>query len=201
MSELWKQIDGADDYYEVSNYGRVRIRSHIDKNGNLIDSKLIAPTDNGSGYLQYRIMYRGKRKHKYAHRLVAEAFIENPLNLEEVDHIDDVRSNNRVDNLQWISRQDNMRKMSEKMRRNMRIKPKCSCGREKSDPRSKMCLECRNKMRRSRIPNRDDLISTLVNNKVNLSATGRYYSVTDNAIRKWCKIYHIDIDEIRGLVA
>lgn len=51
------------------------------------------------------------RTTRRVHRLVAEAFIPNPLNLPEVDHIDDVRTNNDVSNLQWITRQDNIKKI------------------------------------------------------------------------------------------
>lgn len=50
---------------------------------------------------------KGVTKHYYVHRLVAQAFLENPYNLPEVNHKDFNKSNNRVDNLEWVTRQDN----------------------------------------------------------------------------------------------
>lgn len=68
------------------------------------------------GYLQVGLCVNGERRWKKVSRLVAEAFIPNPNNLPEVDHIDSDRSNNSVSNLQWISKQDNLSK-----RRNIKL--------------------------------------------------------------------------------
>ena len=201
MEEVWKQISGADKYYEVSNYGRARVKEHKDKNENIIQEKILAPIKTNLGYVQYGIMFSGERKRKYAHRLVAEAFIPNPLNLAEVDHIDDIRDHNNAENLQWITRQDNIRKMADKKLEASKHKRMCSCGKEKSDTKALICFECRKRIRRANIPNKDELINVLSDNRVNLSAVGRIYSVSDNAVRKWCKLYQIDICELKGLVA
>lgn len=197
MEEIWRQIIGADAHYEISNLGRARIREHNDENGGVVKCKLITPYMNSSGYLQYKIKYGGVRKKKYAHRLVAEMFIENPYNLAEVDHIDDDKINNCVDNLQWITRQDNMRKMFKTRCRTGQTKYYCSCGREKSKE-SRTCAECSIKISRSFIPDKDNLLESVIDYNANLSAIGRKYYVSGNTIKKWCKMYSIDVNKIRS---
>jgi hypothetical protein len=95
--EEWRQI--ADfPYYEVSNQGRVR-------RGDRILSQSLA----GKVRQYYQITLSiPKRVHKYTHRLVAEAFVPNPDNLPDIDHIDRNRENNVVSNLKWSSKSDNM---------------------------------------------------------------------------------------------
>lgn len=61
-----------------------------------------------NGYLSVSLRKDGKQKRFYVHRLVAEAFIENPMNLREVNHIDENKSNNNVSNLEWCSHSYNM---------------------------------------------------------------------------------------------
>lgn len=78
------------------------------------DGVLLKPADNGAGYLSVLVGYKqNKNGHKtgirkYVHRLVAEAFIENPDNLPQVNHKDFDKSNNCVANLEWISKADNI---------------------------------------------------------------------------------------------
>ena len=83
--ETWKPIEGYDGDYEVSNLGRIRSL----KNGN---PKLRALTTNPTtGYIQVALRRNGVSYNHYVHRLVAQAFIPNPNNLEFVDHIDNDR--------------------------------------------------------------------------------------------------------------
>jgi TATA-binding protein-associated factor Taf7 len=68
----------------------------------------LCPVLNHKGYLTVKIFYeKGKYKTKFVHRLVAEAFIENPNNLETVNHKNGVKTDNTKDNLEWMSRLDN----------------------------------------------------------------------------------------------
>lgn len=71
--------------------------------------KFLSPIDN-HGYKMVILSSDGEIKAKYIHRLVAEAYIPNPDNLPEVDHINNCRGDNRVNNLQWLTREDNMKK-------------------------------------------------------------------------------------------
>lgn len=105
MEEVWKNVyhEGVYVGKQVSNTGKVRA-----DNG-----RMMLLQDNGAGYKFYVIRnYRDGDKYRtvreYAHRLVATYFIENPLNLPQVNHKDCNKSNNNVDNLEWTSRKDNI---------------------------------------------------------------------------------------------
>ncbi len=94
--EKWKFIN---DKYEISTNGRLR-------NGAFILKGKVGK----NGYLSYSMsMGNYKRKHEMAHRLVAKAFIENTENKPEVNHIDCDRLNNSVQNLEWVTRGENIR--------------------------------------------------------------------------------------------
>jgi len=74
-----------------------------DKYGKLLEKK----PKNNKGYFEVDLYNNGKRKAFKVHRLVAEAFIPNPLNLPQVNHINEVKNDNRVENLEWCSAQQN----------------------------------------------------------------------------------------------
>ena len=112
MQEEWKDINGYEGYYQVSNLGRVKSleRVVICKNGSnkKIKEHLMSGSDNGNGYLSVMLCRNGKQKRFYIHRLVALAFIPNPNNLPEINHINEFRKDdNSVSNLEWISYLDN----------------------------------------------------------------------------------------------
>ena len=95
MKEEWKVLDFSPEY-QVSNTGRIK------KNG-----KLKYPSAN-NGYLRIGILINGKYKTFGVHRLVAEAFIPNPENKPEVNHIDCNKYNNNVSNLEWTTKRENI---------------------------------------------------------------------------------------------
>lgn len=102
MIEIWKPVVGYEGLYEVSNLGRVKSLNYrrTGKEGILSQGKC------KNGYSIVGLYKNEKRKPYYVHRLVAEAFIPNPENLPEVNHIiDDFehRSDNRVENLEWCT--------------------------------------------------------------------------------------------------
>lgn len=72
--------------------------------------KILKPRHNNSGYLTVNLSKDGKALNKTVHRLVAKAFIPNPEGLPEIDHINGDKTNNMVENLQWISHVENNRK-------------------------------------------------------------------------------------------
>lgn len=106
--EIWKDIKGYEGLYQVSNLGRVK--SFPRKGTHVKVEHILVPSKNHKGYLSVNLRKEGKANFFSIHRLVAQTFISNPNNLAQVDHIDDNKENNNVDNLQWISNEDNMKK-------------------------------------------------------------------------------------------
>lgn len=98
--ETWRSIAGYEGLYEVSNLGRVRSL----KFGK---TKILKPGSAGKGYLFVNLYRDGIRKTALVHRLVAEVFIPNTLNLKTVNHIDEDKTNNDVLNLEWMTSKDN----------------------------------------------------------------------------------------------
>ena len=95
--EIWKSIAPK---YEVSTLGNVRSW----KSG---APKILNSLPNNHGYLYVQLYINGKHEKHLVHRLVAQAFIPNPLNKREVNHIDGCKFNNRVENLEWSTRSEN----------------------------------------------------------------------------------------------
>lgn len=106
MFEEWKEVFGFDILFEVSNTGRLRTKHH-GKQGYKKEYRYITPIDNGKGYLRVNLKLNHKQKTVYIHKLVAEAFVDNPYNLSEVNHIDEDKTNNNADNLEWCTHEYN----------------------------------------------------------------------------------------------
>lgn len=96
MIEKWKDVDGYEGLYKISNFGRVKGKHRIK-----------SQQDNGKGYLTVHLNKNGKSRWHLVHRLVAKAFIENPENKPTVNHIDGNRKNNNVNNLEWATYSEN----------------------------------------------------------------------------------------------
>lgn len=111
--EIWKDINGYENLYQVSNLGRVKSLNRVVNcahNGKRITrGKIMAPLKREQcGYLLVNLCKNGKPKTYYIHRLVAQAFIPNPVNLPQVNHKDENKGNNCVDNLEWCSAKYNI---------------------------------------------------------------------------------------------
>ena len=111
MSRIWKPIKGYEGLYEVSNDGHVRSVSrkvHY-KNGALRfwEGQEITPHADKDGYMKVGLSRNGSQTSKSVHRLVAMAFIENPNHLPLINHKDENKANNNVDNLEWCTNQYN----------------------------------------------------------------------------------------------
>ena len=96
--EEFKEIQDFPNY-QISNYGNV-----FSKNRN----KILSPCDDSHGYLMVHLWKNNRQYVKKIHRLVAETFLENPNNFQDVNHKDENKKNNNISNLEWISRKDNL---------------------------------------------------------------------------------------------
>lgn len=111
MEEVWKAVPGWEGLYEVSSLGRVRslpryARRRAGRNNNatyLYEGKELLPAITAKGYLSVRLYYDGRQKDYPIHRLVASAFIPNPNNYPQVNHKNEVKTDNSVDNLEWCT--------------------------------------------------------------------------------------------------
>jgi hypothetical protein len=115
-NEKWLPVVGYEKYYHVSNYGRVKKLAYVNRFGIRKEDEVINCTARVNGYLCVSIINRNAKpvyfkRQKYTnysvHRLVASAFIPNPENKPEVNHKDGNRKNNHVDNLEWVTGEEN----------------------------------------------------------------------------------------------
>lgn len=100
--EIWKDIKGFEGIYQISNKGRLK-SFKSDSAGRILSIK-----NSKGGYLSVVLCYKGKRKSVKIHRLVAEAFVPNPHNKPEVNHIDGNKQNPCAENLEWVDRRENV---------------------------------------------------------------------------------------------
>lgn len=110
--EFWKDIEDYQGSYQVSNSGRVKSLDRYIKSGKgkrLKKGQILKGCVTNRGYVNQRLWKDNKLKNVLEHRLVAQAFIPNPDNLPEVNHIDGNKTNNHVDNLEWVTSSKNQK--------------------------------------------------------------------------------------------
>ena len=102
MEEIWKDIQGYEELYQISNYGRIKSLKYNKDN-------ILKPYMTSTGYYKIDLRKNNTRKIKPIHKLVAQHFIDNPENKPEVNHKDGNKLNNRVENLEWVTRSENIK--------------------------------------------------------------------------------------------
>ena len=114
QNEVWKDIDGFDSKYSISNLGRVRINYRVIKNQfgyreiRKVE-KYMKPCLDKRGYYTVNLRSEGKNLHTWLHRLIAKAFILNPKDLPEINHKNGITGDYRIENLEWIDRKGNIK--------------------------------------------------------------------------------------------
>lgn len=108
MKEVWKDIPGFENLYQVSNFGNVKVldricNSAIKNNNKVLRKGKILKQYNKRGYLQVSLSKNNKRYYFSVHRLVAMTFIPNPNNLPQINHKDENTLNNCIENLEWCT--------------------------------------------------------------------------------------------------
>ena len=101
LCEIWRDVDGFAGMYQVSNMGGVKslVRGQ----------RILEPSTQSEGYKSVTLYKNGIRTQQLVHRLVASAFLPNPENKDMVNHKNGVRSDNRIENLEWNTRSENER--------------------------------------------------------------------------------------------
>lgn len=117
MNEEWRDIAISNGGYQISNLGRVRSVCRVALNcSRHVHERILKTRVNKSGYEYVCIQVNGKRKAVKIHREVAKAFLDNPNGYEEVNHKDEVKTNNNVNNLEWCTRKYNANYGTTKLR-------------------------------------------------------------------------------------
>lgn len=123
-NELWKDIDGFENYYQISSFGRIKSKERDIVCGKAkFKSKerylksWECKTHNNDSYLYITLCVNGKHYKKSIHRLVATAFIPNNNNMPEVNHKDGNKHNNKVENLEWVTEKQNQQHSWEVLKR------------------------------------------------------------------------------------
>lgn len=111
--EIWKDINGYEGLYQVSNLGRVKsveryIKHNIYNTNKVIKERTLKPINNGTGYQMVNLSKNNQKQQQLIHRLVASAFIPNPNNLPQVNHINENKTDNRIENLEWCDAKYNI---------------------------------------------------------------------------------------------
>ena len=158
MNEIWKSVPNYDGIYEVSNFGNIRNVSVMGAYRNLV---LVRDKD---GYAIVTLCKNNKQSSKRVHRLVALAFIENPLNKPQVNHKDEDRWNNCVWNLEWVTSRENNNYGS----RNIRL------AKSKLNTNCKAILQC-------------DLNGNPIKKWVSISEVERQLGFDHSALLRCCK--------------
>ena len=113
MKEIWKDIKGYEGLYQVSNLGRVK---------RVATNRILKQAKHHGGYMLVRLSKNGKPHTCTVHRLAAQAFIPNPENKPQVNHIDEDKTNNMIPNLEWVTAKENVNHGTRNERTSKKVK-------------------------------------------------------------------------------
>lgn len=129
--EIWKDIPGWEGQYQASTWGRIKSvpRKRVKLDGSIwyTKEKLLKPATMRDGYLMVCFNTSATKASYLVHRLIAKTFIPNPELLTTVNHINEIKTDNRVENLEWASRlqQMNAGTVKDRIRKTMTLRPTC----------------------------------------------------------------------------
>lgn len=154
MNEVWKPVSGFEEYYEVSNLGRVRSKTRVTPNSltggtSQVKGKILKGRINRGGYRQFTLSVAQRNTTRTAHRMVAVAHIPNPDDLPIVLHGPNGKLDNSVSNLRWGTNSDNMLDKRRDGTDHMLNRTHCSKDHEytrentRFESGSRRCIKCR----------------------------------------------------------
>ena len=197
MVEIWKDITEYKGIYQVSDAGNVRSLDRTLGDGRYVSGKRLTLVENGYGYYQVGLSHKGVTKKYYIHRLVYSTFVGEIANGNDINHIDHNKGNNTTKNIESITHQANAKDQSifangiYKDSHDYEHSHKCPVCGSVIRYKSSLCKSCVDKKKTSyRIP-KDSIIESLTRNKGNFTQAAKEFSMSDNALRKWCKKYEL----------
>ncbi|MEK6883483.1 MAG: NUMOD4 domain-containing protein [Nanoarchaeota archaeon] len=108
MEEIWMDIKEYEGMYQISSFGRVKSLDRIDNTNRHIKERILKPGKNNGGYFNVVLSKKNNMKTFKVHRLVALAFLPNTYNYPQVNHKNDIRTDNRLENLYWGTQKENV---------------------------------------------------------------------------------------------
>lgn len=168
LKEEWKDIQNYEGMYQVSNLGNIKSVDRIDSKNGQRKGKMLKPYTAHNGYLKVTLCKESKTKHFAVHRLVAETFISNPNNYPYVNHKDEIKINNKADNLEWCTAEYNVNYGT----RNERMAKSINC--EEWSKKSK------------RKVNQYTLDGVFIKTWDSLKEAGEHYNISPTSISKAC---------------
>lgn len=110
--EIWKDVPNYEENYQASTMGRIKskdryIYNKYNKSNTFYPGKILKLNQKRHGYLSVDLAKNGKTKTMQVHRIIANTFIPNPENKPQINHINAIKTDNRVQNLEWVTAEEN----------------------------------------------------------------------------------------------